>query len=98
MKLFFLQHEKRRQLETQRVITLQLMLDAAATSGNKNNITSLQTELANAERRLKKLQESQDQVRIVAFYIFFRLLKLVLSVLDVFKSNVNNYVSRMRLQ
>ncbi|XP_058799501.1 rho guanine nucleotide exchange factor 12 isoform X2 [Phymastichus coffea] len=54
-------HEKRRQLETQRVITLQMMLDAAAISGNKNNIASLQTELANAERRLKKLQESTDQ-------------------------------------
>ncbi|XP_011497167.1 PREDICTED: rho guanine nucleotide exchange factor 12 [Ceratosolen solmsi marchali] len=69
-------HEKRRQLETQRVFTLQLMLEneqnyveklrselakAAAGAGNANNITSLQTELANAERRLKKLQEPLDQ-------------------------------------
>ena len=34
----------------------------AANGGNGNNMTTLQTELANAERRLKKLQEPLDQV------------------------------------
>ncbi|KAJ8683003.1 hypothetical protein QAD02_018795 [Eretmocerus hayati] len=69
-------HEKKRQLETQRILTLQLMLEneqnhvdklrselakAAAGGGNANNIASLQAELANAERRVKKLQEPLDQ-------------------------------------
>ncbi|XP_031788329.1 rho guanine nucleotide exchange factor 12 isoform X2 [Nasonia vitripennis] len=69
--------EKRRQLETQRVLTLQLMLEdeqnyvekirsdlakAAAGGGNANNIAALQTKLANAERRLKSLQEPLDQL------------------------------------
>lgn len=35
---------------------------AAAGAGNANNIASLQAELANAERRLKKLQEPLDKV------------------------------------
>lgn len=35
---------------------------AAAGGGNANNIAALQTKLANAERRLKSLQEPLDQV------------------------------------
>lgn len=55
---------------------------AAAGGGNANNIVSLQAELANAERRLKKLQEPLDQVWI--FVISH--LKLVFSV---FRFHVN---------
>ncbi|XP_072764898.1 rho guanine nucleotide exchange factor 12 isoform X1 [Anoplolepis gracilipes] len=63
--------EKKRQLETQRVHTFQLMLEkeqsyvdklrselAKAGTGSGNvNVTTLQTELAGAERRVRTLQE-----------------------------------------
>lgn len=68
---YLLQLEKKRQLETQRVHTFQLMLEkeqsyvdklrselAKAGTGNGNvNIATLQTELAGAERRVRTLQE-----------------------------------------
>ncbi|KAK9295284.1 hypothetical protein QLX08_010368 [Tetragonisca angustula] len=64
-------HEKKRQLETQRVHTFQLMLEkeqsyvdklrselAKASTGSGNvNVVALQTELAGAERRVRTLQE-----------------------------------------
>ncbi|XP_066599508.1 rho guanine nucleotide exchange factor 12-like isoform X2 [Prorops nasuta] len=63
-------HEKKRQLETQRVHTFQLMLEkeqsyvdklrsdlAKAGAGYANNITAVQAELANAERRVRTLQD-----------------------------------------
>lgn len=65
------QHEKKRQLETQRVHTFQLMLEkeqsyvdklrselAKAGTGSGNvNVVTLQAELAGAERRVRTLQE-----------------------------------------
>ncbi|KAK0168904.1 hypothetical protein PV327_002662 [Microctonus hyperodae] len=64
-------HEKKRQLETQRVHTFQLMLEkeqsyvdklrselakaSGSGSGNTTNITTLQSELAGAERRVRTL-------------------------------------------
>ncbi|XP_023248166.1 rho guanine nucleotide exchange factor 12 isoform X2 [Copidosoma floridanum] len=68
-------NEKMRQLETQRIFTLQLMLEneqshvdklrselaKQTAAGNANSIVSLQTELGNAERRCNKLQEQLDQ-------------------------------------
>lgn len=67
----FLQLEKKRQLETQRVNTFQLMLEkeqsyvdklrselAKAGTGSGNvNVATVQTELAGAERRVRTLQE-----------------------------------------
>ncbi|XP_061927929.1 rho guanine nucleotide exchange factor 12 isoform X7 [Apis cerana] len=64
-------HEKKRQMETQRVHTFQLMLEkeqsyvdklrselAKASTGSGNvNVVSLQTELAGAERRVRTMQE-----------------------------------------
>ncbi|CAK9805241.1 Rho guanine nucleotide exchange factor 12 [Anthophora quadrimaculata] len=64
-------HEKKRQLETQRVHTFQLMLEkeqsyvdklrselAKASTGSGNvNVVTLQAELAGAERRVRTLQE-----------------------------------------
>ncbi|XP_034949191.1 rho guanine nucleotide exchange factor 12 isoform X2 [Chelonus insularis] len=65
-------HEKKRQLETQRVHTFQLMLEKEQSyvdklrselaklgigSGNTSSTTSLQAELAGAERRVRTLQE-----------------------------------------
>ena len=65
-----MQHEKKRQLETERVHTIQLMLEkeqsyvdmlrselAKLGAGNSNSIASLQTELTGAERRVRVLQE-----------------------------------------
>lgn len=64
-------HEKKRQMETQRVHTFQLMLEkeqsyvdklrselAKASTGSGNvNVVSLQSELAGAERRVRTMQE-----------------------------------------
>ncbi|XP_063995232.1 rho guanine nucleotide exchange factor 12 isoform X4 [Diachasmimorpha longicaudata] len=65
-------HEKKRQMDAQRVNTFQLMLEkeqsyvdklrsdlakAGVNSGNASNIINLQSELAGAERRVRKLQE-----------------------------------------
>ncbi|XP_053593711.1 rho guanine nucleotide exchange factor 11 isoform X3 [Microplitis demolitor] len=65
-------HEKKRQLETQRVHTFQLMLEKEQSyrdklrselakmgigSGNVSNSSTLQTELAGAERRVRTLQD-----------------------------------------
>ncbi|XP_012276921.1 rho guanine nucleotide exchange factor 11 [Orussus abietinus] len=63
-------HEKKRQLKTQRVHTFQLMLEkeqsyvdtlrselAKAVAGNANNASTLQAELAGAERRVRTLQD-----------------------------------------
>ncbi|XP_039306176.1 rho guanine nucleotide exchange factor 11 isoform X2 [Solenopsis invicta] len=63
--------EKKRQLETQRVHTFQLMLEKeqsyvdklrselakVGTASSSTNVTTLQTELAGAERRVRTLQE-----------------------------------------
>uniref|UniRef100_A0A0C9S1B8 ARHGEF12_2 protein n=1 Tax=Fopius arisanus TaxID=64838 RepID=A0A0C9S1B8_9HYME len=65
-------HEKKRQMDAQRVTTFQLMLEkeqsyvdklrydlakTGTSSGNTSNIVNLQSELAGAERRVRKLQE-----------------------------------------
>ncbi|XP_043471753.1 rho guanine nucleotide exchange factor 11 isoform X2 [Leptopilina heterotoma] len=63
-------HEKKRELETAKVHTIQLMLEkeqsyvdklrselAKVGAGNSNSIASLQTELNGAERRVRVLQE-----------------------------------------
>ncbi|XP_015111917.1 rho guanine nucleotide exchange factor 12 isoform X6 [Diachasma alloeum] len=65
-------HEKKRQMDAQRVNTFQLMLEkeqsyvdklrsdlakAGVSSGNTSSIVNLQSELAGAERRVRKLQE-----------------------------------------
>ncbi|XP_043278903.1 rho guanine nucleotide exchange factor 11 isoform X2 [Venturia canescens] len=65
-------HEKKRQLETQRVHTFQLMLEkeqsyvdklrselakAGAGAGSVSSVTTLQAELAGAERRVRTLQD-----------------------------------------
>ncbi|XP_044598640.1 rho guanine nucleotide exchange factor 11 isoform X2 [Cotesia glomerata] len=65
-------HEKKRQLETQRVHTFQLMLEKEQSyvdklrselakmgigSGNVSSVATLQTELAGAERRVRTLQD-----------------------------------------
>ncbi|XP_057324420.1 rho guanine nucleotide exchange factor 12 isoform X3 [Microplitis mediator] len=69
---FYKKHEKKRQLETQRVHTFQLMLEKEQSyrdklrselakmgigSGNVANSSTLQTELAGAERRVRTLQD-----------------------------------------
>lgn len=65
------QLEKKRQLETQRVHTFQLMLEKeqsyvdklrselakAGTGSGNGNVTAVQAELAGAERRVRTLQE-----------------------------------------
>lgn len=75
-------------METQRIVTLQLMLEneqnhvdklrselakAAAGATNFNNAVSLQTELSTAERRLKKVQEQLDQVWILCDFDFLNI-------------------------
>ncbi|XP_033211602.1 rho guanine nucleotide exchange factor 12 isoform X2 [Belonocnema kinseyi] len=68
-------HEKKRQLETERVHTIQLMLEkeqsyvemlrselAKLGAGNTNSIASLQTDLTGAERRVRVLQERLNSV------------------------------------
>ncbi|XP_024942922.1 rho guanine nucleotide exchange factor 11 isoform X3 [Cephus cinctus] len=70
-------HEKKRQLETQRAHTFQLMLEkeksyvenlrselakAGAGAGHVNNTATLQAELAGAERRVRTLQEQLDAI------------------------------------
>lgn len=66
-----MQSEKKRQLETQRVHTFQLMLEKeqsyvdklrselakASSSSNSNNVATLQVELAGAERRMRTIME-----------------------------------------
>lgn len=73
---FFLQLEKKRQLETQRVRTFQLMLEKeqsyvdklrselakAGTGSGGVNVTAVQTELAGAERRVRTLQEQLTSI------------------------------------
>lgn len=67
---FVFQLEKKRQLETQRVHTFQLMLEkeqsyvdklrselAKAGTSSSTNVTAMQAELAGAERRVRTLQE-----------------------------------------
>ncbi|XP_051166448.1 rho guanine nucleotide exchange factor 11 isoform X3 [Leptopilina boulardi] len=68
-------HEKKRQLENEKVITIQLMLEkeqsyvdklrselAKVGAGNSNSIATLQTELNGAERRVRVLQERLNAV------------------------------------
>lgn len=88
-----LQHEKKRQLETQRVHTFQLMLEkeqsyvdklrselakAGTGSGGGSNVTTLQNELAGAERRVRTLQEQLAAITTneqVGNIIYFALLR-----------------------
>ena len=69
-------------MENQKQKTLQLMLEkeqsyvdklrseiakSSTGSASGNHMLSLQTELVNAERRIKKLQEPLDQVRFISY-------------------------------
>lgn len=92
------QHEKKRQLETQRVHTFQLMLEneqsyvdklrselAKTSSGSGNvNVVALQAELAGAERRVRTLQEQLAAITTNEQVRFFVFVACINEVLVLF--------------